>query len=318
MSPTQVKVPFLGAHKAMAASPEHRQTSAGGSRAAKETSRRRYVAPDPPPFAQRPWSVLTAPQASTAKRPVIGDVYSSPDLGDRRVLASWLLLAASVASFAFWIAAATSVSRIPAAAALRPARLVRPSGVKAPAAGMPARDEAASLARRVSADVWFSLSLTAAADAIAVVGTFNGALIRRFHYAVSQRIMFLASAASFAVLQWAKPESNFVSRHPVASLALGAALYWLFGLALDKLERRPPRSDVLARWGTLQKYSRDLGFVDTSWARALFLTAVVGGVGLGLTMSIAPPWSGLVPILHILFEVRGAPEGERKTGAAAG
>ncbi|EQL03206.1 hypothetical protein G6O67_005544 [Ophiocordyceps sinensis] len=241
------------------------------------------------------------------KRPLIGQVVTSPDLRDRRVVTYWLLHLASLGSFAFWIMAATAVSRAPTS--LPGETAYTPQGVNsssiATAATMPVKYGhvgPASLAKRLSVDVWFSLSLVAAVDAIAVVGTFNGALIRSFHYAVSQRMMFLASAVSYAVLQWTKSQGNFVSRYPLGAFVLGLASYWAFSSALDKFEKRGPSSGQASRWGTPQRYSAELGFVDTSWRRALFLTTAVGGVGLLLTMSIAPPWSGLVPILHILFE----------------
>lgn len=216
-------------------------------------------------------------------------------------------------SFAFWLFIATSVSRIPTAIAFRQAGEIRvlwgfDSSINGTtAASTPANgtefSSSTSPSKQLSLDAWFSLSLPVAVDALAVVFTFNRALIRGFHYAVSQRMMFLASALSYAVLLWNKDKATIVSRHPVGSLVMGFALYMLLDYALNAFERTTPSTNRQSRWGTLQQYSQEVNLTETSWRRALFLTIMVGGVGVVLTMLVAPPWSGLVPIAHILFEV---------------
>jgi hypothetical protein len=229
------------------------------------------------------------------------------------VVLFWLLELASAVSFVFWLVVASAVSKFPVAINsllvrdINEVRAFNPSLDDISTDNMEADSsvyDARTYLKQLSVDVWFSLSLTVAVDALAVVATFNRALIKRFHYAVSQRMMFLASAVSYAVLSWTKDNTTFVSRHPVKSLGLGFALYMLLCFALDMFEKRMSSSGLPSRWGTLQQYSEELSHSDTSWSRALFLTLNVGGVGMFLTMFISPPWSTLVPVGHILFEVR--------------
>jgi hypothetical protein len=244
-------------------------------------------------------------------RPLTGDVLAFSDLTDRRALFFWLLEVTSMVSFVFWLTVASYMAGIPVSFNPPGARHIDGPGFNsfsdAMIANVPTLESSASLAenslKQVSVDVWFALSLTVAVDAFAVVFTFNRALIRKFHYVVSQRMMFLASILSYAVLSWNKEKTTFVSQHPVESLALGFAIYMLLGFALDMFEGRMPSHGVASRRGTLAQYSKELGHSETSWRRALFLTTMVGGVGLFLTMLISPPWSALVPVVHILFEV---------------
>ncbi|KAF4226658.1 hypothetical protein CNMCM6457_007491 [Aspergillus fumigatiaffinis] len=244
-------------------------------------------------------------------RPFTGNVLKFSDLRDRRVVLFWLLELASAVSFVFWLVVASAVSKFPVAINsllvrdINEVRAFNPSLDDISTDNMEADSsvyDARTYLKQLSVDVWFSLSLTVAVDALAVVATFNRALIKRFHYAVSQRMMFLASAVSYAVLSWTKDNTTFVSRHPVKSLGLGFALYMLLCFALDMFEKRMSSSGLPSRWGTLQQYSEELSHSDTSWSRALFLTLNVGGVGMFLTMFISPPWSTLVPVGHILFE----------------
>ncbi|RCI13614.1 hypothetical protein L249_5560 [Ophiocordyceps polyrhachis-furcata BCC 54312] len=243
------------------------------------------------------------------------------DLTDRRILTFWLLTIGSTVSFVFWVVTATSVSyvgRLSSSSSSSPAspssltfssssssetqQLLTNSTLPLADALAPAATAAKNdVARRVSIDVWFAIGLTAALDAIAVVLTFNGLLIRRFHFAVSQRVMFLASAISYAVLQ----RHAFVARHPLTSVAVGIGLYTVFDKALDRFERPGPPGTTAtsaSRWGSLQRYSADLSLVESSWTKAAIFSACVGGFGLSLTMLVPPPWSALVPIVHIFFE----------------
>ncbi|KAF7171062.1 hypothetical protein CNMCM5623_003529 [Aspergillus felis] len=245
-------------------------------------------------------------------RPLAGNVFAFSNLPDRRVLLFWLLELASAVSFVFWLIVASSVSKYPITLNFRPlghinAARASNSSADSISASMPEYSSSAFPAKPFSkllfVDVWFSLGLTVAVDALAVVATFNRALIKRFHYAVSQRMMFLASAVSYALFSWSNDNTTFVSRHLVETLGLAFALYMLFGLALDMFEKRMSSSGLPSGWGTLQEYSDKLSRSDTSWSRAVFLTISVGGVGLFLTMFISPPWSTFVPVVHIMFEV---------------
>lgn len=232
------------------------------------------------------------------------------DFGDSRIVTFWLLTIGSTLSFVLWVVAATHVSHT--SVRTRSQQVDSKTIMTTNSTSVlgfspsPALDDALTLASslkaenaNVSIDIWFAVALTAALDAIAVVLTFNGLLIRRFHYAVSQRVMFVASAMSYGALQ----RHGLVGRHPLAAVVVGLGLYLLFDRALDRFELLVPTASLKAasRWGSLQRYSADLSIVEMSWPRASFLAACVGGFGLSLTMAVPSPWSALVPILHISF-----------------
>ncbi|KAF7180399.1 hypothetical protein CNMCM7691_009567 [Aspergillus felis] len=151
-------------------------------------------------------------------RPLAGNVLAFSNLRDRRVLLFWLLELASAVSFVFWLIVATSLSEYPITVNFRPLghiNAVRASNSSADSilASMPEYGNSAfpakPLSKQLFVDVWFSLGLTVAVDALAVVATFNRALIKRFHYAVSQRMMFLAAAVSYAFFSWSNDNTTF-------------------------------------------------------------------------------------------------------------
>ncbi|KAL4969567.1 uncharacterized protein BDV14DRAFT_195832 [Aspergillus stella-maris] len=168
----------------------------------------------------------------------------------------------------------------------------------------------------ISIDIWFALSFIAAIDAFAVALTFNAPLIRKFHNAVSQRLVFLASILSWAFFAWLDEkrgngnQSTFISRYPVLSLALGIASYMLLGVALDSFEKRSRSKsgssslslDAASRRGSFAQFSKALAQTGTSWTRTLGLMVLVVGAGLLLTSVIPPPWSAALPVAHIMLE----------------
>nr|XP_057000364.1 uncharacterized protein N7520_000493 [Penicillium odoratum]KAJ5777247.1 hypothetical protein N7520_000493 [Penicillium odoratum] len=248
-----------------------------------------------------------------ATQPPVGHILVLSDFTDRKALFFWFLEVTNMLSFVFWLIVATYMAGIHLSFnPMTPWHIGEPEFnlfSRQIIGKILARENSTSLhaakysMKQVFVDVWFALSLMVAVDASAVVFTFNRPLIRKFHHVVSQRLMSLASILSFAIFSWNKEKTNFGSRYPAGSLALGLAAYLLLGSALDMLERRMPSHSVPCRRGTLAQYSKALGHSETSWTRALFLTTVVGGVGLFFTMLIPPPWSALVPFIHILLEV---------------
>jgi hypothetical protein len=235
-------------------------------------------------------------------------VINLSDFRDRRVPVFWLVELSGAVSFIIWLVVATSISKTPAALPFpsvartnTPPRFDNLTGDLL--ASLEAHDDSSSY--QASVDVWFALSLTAVLDAFAVVFTFNQAMIREFHYAVSQRMMLLASMLSYAVFLWNSKQPNFVTRHLVTSLIPGVTLYMILSYVLDTFESRwSVNGASLYRGGTLHQYSQGLGRLEASWKRALSLAVTISGVGLGLTTFVPPRWSALVPIVHIFFEVR--------------
>jgi hypothetical protein len=230
--------------------------------------------------------------------PLARNIFTLSDPTDRRAVFFWLLEFTTIVSFVFWLIVATYLAGIHISFNFSATDRIQPitTGGKRASFGE-------SFLKQVSVDVWFALSLTVAIDALAVVFTFNRALIRKFHYVVSQRMMLLASILSYGVFSWNKESPDFVSRHLIEYLATGLAMYIFLGFALDLFERQMSSHEVASRLGTLAQYSKELGRSERSWMRSLFLTTVIGGVGLILTMLISPPWSVLVPVVHIAFEV---------------
>ncbi|KJZ74369.1 hypothetical protein HIM_06179 [Hirsutella minnesotensis 3608] len=193
------------------------------------------------------------------------DAASLLKIPDRSTFTFWFLLASSSAAFVFWIVAATSLSKIPLPFLSKPPIIVPAShhlrstnsSTSLLRQTSPARNVVTGIERPLLMDVWFALSLTVAADAFAVVLTFNGALIRRFHYAVSQRMMFLASIFSFFVSRWNSLEPNFIVRYPLISASMGLVCYALFSLALDRFEKTSPPASQMSYWGTVHSRGCD-------------------------------------------------------------
>lgn len=157
------------------------------------------------------------------------------------------------------------------------------------------------LSIQLCGDIWFCLSLAAATDAMMVVATFNRGLIHRFHYAVSQRLMFLAAIMSFVVYVHDDTGSEFLSDHAAAAIALSIVAYTLFNLCLDAFERIPPGSPT---WEKLSTYCNQTGLFDMGWNRACVYSITVLAPGIFLTRHAGASWSPFIPIFHILFEVR--------------
>ncbi|KAK5998792.1 hypothetical protein PT974_01175 [Cladobotryum mycophilum] len=137
---------------------------------------------------------------SNAHRP--GSVLLFFDLADCRVLKFWLIELAGAASFVFWLGVTSYLPQLH-------------------------HISASTIIESRIDDVHSSsaLGLIAAIDAFAVVFSFNRILIDRFHYAVSLRMMLLASTISFGVWLWNKDGTNIVSQHPVGCLLLGSSFY---------------------------------------------------------------------------------------------
>lgn len=244
-------------------------------------------------------------------RTLAGGTLTLTNLRDRRVLIFWLLQIVGIFHFILWLIVASEVAAIPlcfdplAASFISEPKLGSIS--RATISKHFDRERKARVERslqQISIDVWFGLGFTVVMDAFAVVLTFNRALVRKFHNAVSQRLIFLASIILWIFSSWSAGNPGFSSSHPVLSLAGGLILHWLLGSTLDKLEKRTISSpSATARRGTFAQYSKDLGLFEISWVHAVFLTAMVGGLGLFSTWLIPSPWSFGLPVIHILSEV---------------
>ncbi|KAH0600441.1 hypothetical protein MHUMG1_01437 [Metarhizium humberi] len=231
----------------------------------------------------------TAGHSLHAARDEADDALVYSNLGDSRVLVFWLLLLATQLATALWLGIVVLLAKMPV--------LSRVSGPAPRAKG-----ESAHLL----ADAWSSLTLSTTVDAVAVLATFNGPVIRRFHYAVSQRIMILASIMSF-LLSSCNEKASFVARYPVESVAVACALYALFCLLLDSFEKTMHASDADCSWRRLSEYSQRFCRAQSTWGRALIHSAVIAAVGLFLTALIPAPWSSVIPVVQILFERGGTP-----------
>lgn len=236
------------------------------------------------------------------KHILVGNKLVYSNLRDRRVALFWFLELTSLTSFIIWLLISVGVSKASSNASSW-SRLprnesdgceIRTSELAAKGtAQVNYKSDSLSAFSPSSIDIWFSLSITAATDAMAVVFTFNGPLIRRFHYAVSQRMMFLAFMISWAATSW----------HLAGFMILGCILYKLFGVSLDKFERPLPATSQICSRKTLSSYSQQLSCSETSWNRALLNSLAVTVFGLSLSFFLRPPWAPIVPIVHILFEV---------------
>jgi hypothetical protein len=243
-------------------------------------------------------------------RPIAGDTLTLTNLKDCRVLFFWLLEIAGIVQFILWLIIASKVAAIPLCFNPLAARFISEpklsSSSRATISNHVDREKKAHVERslqQISVDVWFGLGFTVVMDAFAVVLTFNRALIRKFHNAVSQRLIFLASMILWMFSSWNAGNLGFSSRHPVLSLAGGLILYGLLGSTLDKLEKRTISPGAAARRGTFAQYSKDLGLFETSWVHTVLPTAMVGGLGLFSTWLTPSPWSFGLPVIHILSEV---------------
>ncbi|CEJ94838.1 hypothetical protein VHEMI10346 [[Torrubiella] hemipterigena] len=219
--------------------------------------------------------------SSHSKDPEILELLSIPNLKDGRVVIFWLLQLVSAISFITWLGIANYVSKD----RNQPITSPKSTNTTLPGNITTVRDigyRSNSMAMLMSVDVWFALGTMASLDAFAIVFNFIRALINRFHYAVSLRMMFLASIAALYVWFWRSGGSTYVSSRLVA-LLLGTAVYFGFGKLLDKCEEPLPIANAACHEGTIQQY-RTAGF------------------GLVLSAIVPSTWSSLIPICHAAFE----------------
>lgn len=218
----------------------------------------------------------------------------------------WLIETASMIQFVLWLPIVTSLTDLKMSprswqhAYTRETPERRSNSTYFEPQRQPA-EFATSMSSKLCVDIWFTLSVLVGIDAIAIVFTFNRQLIRRFHYAVSQRMMLLSCL--FSCIPFLS-EYSFAAKQCVAIVAVATILYLLFGLVLDAFEEKLYKEGVSHQKKSLNEYSKVVGCVETSWARALLHASAITSFGLALTKVLRPPWSPLVPIGHILFEVR--------------
>jgi hypothetical protein len=151
-------------------------------------------------------------------------------------------------------------------------------------------------------DLWFAGTLAAAIDAMTVVATFNTTLIRRFHYAVSQRIMLLASMLS-CIGMVARDKKNAKTQYCAVALIAACAVYAIFNYILDRIEKVRYPFTAAFGWDSPSQYIRRFSRAQSSWSLALLHATVVTAFGLFLTMFTRPPWSSIAPTVLIAFEV---------------
>jgi len=115
-------------------------------------------------------------------------------------------------------------------------------------------------------------------------------------------MMYLASVISYTVL-WTTDKENLSSLYSILSPLLVFLSYFLFCRCLNTFEKRASSSIHHRRWETLSQYSQILRRSEISWRQAMLYAATVAIFGFGLTIFVPPPWSSLVPVLQVLFEV---------------
>lgn len=245
------------------------------------------------------------------RRPDSSGSWTYLDLRESKAHKFWLLNLGSLVAFLLWLPVVSSIAgeqlHLPTPSWALPRmhrRVQSPFNNTLSTTVLHPQNNEAVLSSRMKAcvDIWFAISLPAGIDAAVVVFTFNRPLMRRFHFAVSVRLMLLACVISCVPFL---ADSILLSSWPVAAAAAAATFagYRVFERSLDALEDKLYKEPALCWRGTLQKYIAVLGRAETSWVRAAAHTAVVTAVGLGLTAIVRAPWSPLVPLAHILFEV---------------
>jgi hypothetical protein len=162
----------------------------------------------------------------------------------------------------------------------------------------------ANSSKDIAVDVWLGLALIPTFDAIAIVGTCNLAVINRWHYFVSIRMMVLAYLASIIVILSGKPRtSNYVYEHPLVIFVFAMAVYGSIGACLDYFRAPPPKTSMNLREWTMSKYVRALGRLNGTWAAAVRATAVTCGLAPLLTITLPTDWWGIIPLISTGFEV---------------
>jgi hypothetical protein len=166
------------------------------------------------------------------------------------------------------------------------------------------KDEHPDFTKDIAVDVWFGLALIPTFDAIAIVGTCNLAIINRWHYFVSIRIMVLAYLASIIVILSGKPgTSNFIYEHPGSVFTLTLAVYAGIGACLDYFRSPPLKTSMNLRAWTVSEYVGAIGRVDGTWSEAIIATAVTCGLAPALTITLPVEWWGIIPLVSTAFEV---------------
>ncbi|KAL2839871.1 hypothetical protein BJX68DRAFT_271922 [Aspergillus pseudodeflectus] len=140
-----------------------------------------------------------------------------------------------------------------------------PSETKSTSNNSP-KDEHADFTKDIAVDVWFGLALIPTFDAIAIVGTCNLAIINRWHYFVSIRMMVLAYLASIIVILSSKPgTTKFIYEHPGSVFMLAVAVYAGIGACFDYFRTPPPKTSMNLREWTMSEYVGAIGRSHVEW-----------------------------------------------------
>jgi hypothetical protein len=166
------------------------------------------------------------------------------------------------------------------------------------------KDGYAGSSKDIAVDVWFGLALVPTSDAIAIVGTWNLAIINRWHYFVSIRMMVLAYLASAIVILTGKPATkDYIHEHPLVVSVSAMAVYGAIGACLDYFRAPPPKTSMNLREWTMSKYVRALRRSNGAWRTAMITTAITCGLAPTLTISLPTKWWGIIPLCSTTFEV---------------
>ncbi|KAL3483839.1 hypothetical protein BJX62DRAFT_244514 [Aspergillus germanicus] len=165
------------------------------------------------------------------------------------------------------------------------------------------KNEYPDFTKDIAVDVWFGLALIPTFDAIAIVGTCNLAIINRWHYFVSIRMMVLAYIVSAIVILSGKPgTSNYICEHPLVVVVIVMAVHGAIGACLDYFRAPPPKRSMNLREWTMSKYVRALGCSNGTWGAAVRATAVTCGLAPLLTITLSTEWWGVIPLISTGFE----------------
>ena len=233
-------------------------------------------------------------------RPPMSSVLRSFNLKDHRVMTFWLIELAGFLTYLLCTGLSVFLLGLPVIRNFQ-SRLI-PSFRYQRLLNTSNKEGSEDSAALVAIDIWFAMSFMAAIDALFVVMSFNRALINRFHYAVSQRIMLLAFLLSLTMYQWSRRGTESMSWYALGHTVGICGFYFLSGYIMDRFERPMPSGDACFRRRTMQQYSEVVGMSNASWMKSVPMSLATGGFGLLLTMLIAPPWSFLVPIMLAIFE----------------
>ncbi|KAL2829089.1 hypothetical protein BJY01DRAFT_255143 [Aspergillus pseudoustus] len=168
------------------------------------------------------------------------------------------------------------------------------------------KNKDASLTRHIAINVWFGLVLLPTFDATAILTTFNPAIIARWHYFVSIRMMLLAYLASYTVILSGKPRTSaYIHKYPALVFVLGLAIYIALGACLDLCRAPPPRKRQgmmnLQKW-TVSEYINFLGRPNGIWGTAVVSTVLTCGLAPLLAIILPVEWSSIIPVIAVAFE----------------